>query len=127
MERGVSLDVAVSVLSKRLKAEDLRQYRVKYAVRAIRVAAIFVVAAVTILVAAAEALPEIVVVVVLSQIVTAIPVVRVLISIGVLVIGAPVILPICFTGMETFLVTVVYGLPEHACAIKPILRATHFR
>jgi hypothetical protein len=28
-----------------------------------------------------------------------------------------VILPICFTGMETFLVAVVYGLPEHVCAI----------
>src|SRR4030095_8789729 len=99
MERGVSLDVAVSVLSKRLKAEDLRQYRVKYAVRPLRVAAIFVVAARKPLVAAAEALPEIVVVVVLSQIVTAIPVVRVLINIGVLVVGAPAILPICFTGM----------------------------
>jgi hypothetical protein len=104
-------------LSKRLEAEDLRHDGVKHAVRAVRVTTIFIAAVVAILVAATEALPEIVVVVVLGQIIATIAVVRVPISIGVLVVGTPPILPVCLTGAEAFLVAVVYGLPEQVCAI----------
>jgi hypothetical protein len=117
MERGASLDLVVSSLSKRLEAEDLRHHGVKHAVRAVRVTTIFIAAAVAVFIAATEALPEIVVVVVLGQIITTIAVVRVPISIRVLVVGTPLILPVCLTGAEAFLVAVVYGLTEQVRAI----------
>jgi len=95
----------------------LRNDGVKHAARTVRVATIFVAAAVSILIAATEALAKIVVVVVLGEIVATIAIVRIPISIRALVIGTLVILAVCLTGAEAFLVAVVHGLPKQVCAI----------
>ena len=73
--------------------------------------------AVSVFIAALEALAEIVVVVVLGQIISTVAVVRVPVGIRVAVVGMPAILPICLSSGEAFLVAVVYGLPEQVCAI----------
>ena len=95
----------------------MRNDGVKHAARTVRVATIFVAAAVSILIAATEALAKIVVVVVLGEIVATIAIVRIPISIRALVIGTLVILAVCLTGAEAFLVAVVHGLPKQVCAI----------
>jgi hypothetical protein len=74
-------------------------------------------AAVSVFVAALEALAEIVVIVVLGQIVATVAVVRVPVGIRVAVVGMPAILPVCLSSGEAFLVAIVHGLPEQVCAI----------
>jgi hypothetical protein len=65
---------------------------------------------ITIFVAEAKTLAKIVVVGVLVNIITVITVVRVLIRKRVLIVGTPVILSVCFSGVETFRIPVVNGL-----------------
>jgi len=72
---------------------------------------------VAIFIAATETLAKVVVVVVLGYIITVIAVVRVLIGIRVLIAGGPAILPVCLSGTEAFLITVVHGLPKQICAV----------
>ena len=74
--------------------------------------AIPIAVAVAILVAAPEALAKVVVVGILVDIIAVIAVVRVLICEGVLIAGTPAILPVCRSGVETFRITIVHGLPE---------------
>ena len=66
-------------------------------------------AVVAIFITTAEALAEIVVVVVLGDVITIIAVVRVLIGIRALVVGTPAILPVCMSGEEALLITVIHG------------------
>jgi len=73
---------------------------------------------VAIFIAATETLAKVVVVVVLGYIITVIAVVRVLIGKRVLVVGGPAILPVCPSGAEAFLITVVHGLPKQICAVS---------
>ena len=72
---------------------------------------------VAIFIAATETLAKIVVVVVLGYVITVIAVVRVLIGKRVLVVGSPAILPVCLSGAEAFLITVVHGPPKHICTV----------
>ena len=74
-------------------------------------------AQVAIVIAAAEALAKVVVVGVLVDIIASIAVVRVLICERVLIAGTPAIRPVCLSGLETFRITVVHGLPKQIYAV----------
>ena len=104
-------------IAKRLEAEDLPQNGIKHAIRAVRIAPVLVTAAIAVLVAATEALAEIVVVVVPFYVITVVAVVCVLIPIRILVVGTPAILAVRPSSPESFLVTVVNGLPEIICGV----------
>jgi len=72
---------------------------------------------VAICIAATETLAKVVVVVVLGYIITTIAEVRVLIGIRVFVVVTPAILPVCLSGQEALLITVVHGLAKQICAV----------
>jgi hypothetical protein len=104
-------------LTKRLHVEDCPQNGAKDGVPAIRIAAIVIAVAVAIFIATTETLAKVIVVFVPGHIITAIAVVRVLIGIRTLVVGTPSILPVCLSGAETLLITIVHGLPKHVGAV----------
>ncbi len=74
-------------------------------------------AVVPVLIAAPEALTEVVTVLVQIDIVPVITVGRVLIGVGISVIGAPPVLSVRLASAHAFLVTEVHGLPKHIGAV----------
>ena len=80
-------------------------------------ATIVIAVAVAIFIATTETLAKVIVVFALGHIITTIAVVRVLIGIRTLVVGTPAILPVCSSGLEALLITVVHGLPKHIGAV----------
>src|ERR1051325_11904042 len=74
-------------------------------------------AVVAILIAATEALAEVIVVVIPLYVIAIIPVIRILIGIRVPVVGCPAILSVCLSSTKTLLIAVVHGLPERLCAV----------
>src|ERR1700737_52744 len=115
--RSLVHDIPSQCSAKRLQVEDLRQEATKHAIRAVRIGTVLIAAVVAVVIAATEALTKIVVVVVLVYIIATIAVIRVLIGIRVLIVGTPAILPVCLSGAEAFLVTVVHTLPEQIRAV----------
>jgi hypothetical protein len=74
-------------------------------------------AVVAIFIAAAETLAKVIVVFALGYIITTIAVVRVLIGIRALVVVTPAILPVCLSGQEALLITLVHSLPKQIGAV----------
>jgi len=97
-------------LVTRLHVEDGSQNGANDCVLAVRIAAIVIAAVVAIFIATTETLAKVIVVFALGHVVTTITVVRVLIGIRVLVAETPAILPVCPSGQEALLITVVHGL-----------------
>src|SRR5690242_11115926 len=104
-------------LSYRREVQDLRQHCPQNAVLSIVVRPVLITAVVSIFVAAAEPLAEVVIVSPLIFVIPVIAEVGILVSITVTIVVVPIVFPIGSAGFKALLVTVIHRSSQQICTI----------